>query len=193
VAKKSQKVSGDLGPFQVREADSYPVTLSARTSGWTEAGKVYLEQADSFCACTRLIVDRLLREIPYSKPELRQRFELSSRLFNSAEVSAKGEFESVTATKLLALEQARKKYWTAIHHYAQGYLQGMEHGDELRLLARIGKWRRRMEKHEATLDRPTYFPGRQRLRASTSDEQSSLPEGLRSSSSQPYLLGGRMG
>ena len=148
-------------PFRIPDADSYGVTISGMTSGWTQDGKEYLSQAEDFCACTRLIVDRLIRDIPYSKDELSDRYDFSSRMFNSAEVCAKGDFAALEQTKVLALNQAKAKYWNAICKYVDGFFYGTTPDEEDRMLSRIGKWRRRVEKHEANQDCPRYFPGRE--------------------------------
>jgi IS605 OrfB family transposase len=148
-----------LAPYRVPGVMEYPVTVCGRTSKWTVVGREYLKQADPFCACTRLIVDRKIRGVPYSKAELSARFGLSSRLFNSAEVFAKGEHESIEKTKVLALNRAKAKYIKAIDEYMKGFLSGMTGAHEKNIIARIGKWRRRVEREEANQAKPRYFPG----------------------------------
>jgi IS605 OrfB family transposase len=159
--RKRQKkiVALEPAPYRVPEATSYMVTLSAMTKGWTPEGKEYLKLVDPFSACVRTIVDRKLRGIPYSKPDLSHRYGLSSRLFNSAEVFGKGEEDSVRKTAQLALDKAKGKYSKALDRYVKGFLHGFEPGDEQRCISRIGKWRRRVEREEANVRQPRYFPG----------------------------------
>jgi hypothetical protein len=42
--KNNQKASDPSAPFRVPPETAYPVTISRRTSGWTEAGKEYLSK-----------------------------------------------------------------------------------------------------------------------------------------------------
>ncbi len=107
----------------------------------------------------RLIVDRKIRGKGYEKADLSRRFGLSSRLYNSADVVARGEYASLEKTKVLALHRAKAKYDKALWNYARGHCKGMSEEEGQRLIARMGKWRRRVERQEANLPKPRYFPG----------------------------------
>lgn len=142
-----------------KDEPTYPVTICGKTAEWTPEGKEYLKKAVPFCDCLHTIVDRLIRRVPFSKAELSERFGLSSRLYNSAEICAKGEFASLEETKVLALQTAMAKYDKTLEGYMRGHLYGASPERQLGSIARIGKWRKRVAKHLANQDKPRYFPG----------------------------------
>jgi hypothetical protein len=146
-----------LAPVPVLE--SYPVTLCGRTVGWTDDGRQYLEKAAPFCACLRTIVNADLKEKSYTKKELSEKYNLSSRLFNSAEVFGHGQAAGIRENKALELAQAKVRYNIAIDKYVKGYLNGMTQAQEKNLIARIGRRRRALEKAQDLLEEPRYFPG----------------------------------
>ena len=160
-----QKGNGVQAQYTVPDATSYPITLSAMTSGWTPDGKDYLKLAEPFCQCMRTIVDRRIRGIPYSKAELSEAFGLSSRLYNSADIFARGEHASLEETKYLALAKTKTKYKRVLNQYVKLYLyehtapEGSVTAQERNLIARIGKWRRKVQEQEANIAQPRYFPG----------------------------------
>ena len=138
------------------DGPSYLVTVCGRATDWTEAGSDYLTKIDAYSQCVRRIIDSNLKGLEISKPDLKDYYGLSSRLYNSAELMATGEYKSLVECKALALAEAKRRYWLTIDKYVNAYLLRDEKG--MRCLLKQLKGRRHaVAKHSEPI---AYFPGR---------------------------------
>ena len=146
--------------FYVPVEKAYCVTQAARTSGWTAEGKEYLKNTVPFCDCLHTIIDRELNDKPYTKEELSAKYKLSSRLFNSAEVLAKGELKSIKTLAKDNWEACKVKLALAVEHHKAAYMADLPKRTILGKWQRVVRWQKKVKKAWIKMIRPSYFPGR---------------------------------
>ena len=146
--------------FYFTNADSYFVTESARTSGWTKEGKEYLDQVNNFCSCVRTIVDSTLNDKVITKPEIQGKYDLNSRLFNSAQVTALGNVKSLQKCAFNYWENMKVKFHIALENHKTAIFNALPDWVVKSKWKRVLKWDKKVKEAWYNLSRPNYFPGR---------------------------------